>query len=79
MKRSSLQKRVSKFTPKKFYEIEPWCQHYKTLILCLQNKQECLSVGYATLMFYEKNLLGASKLIFSYCQRRKKLIITMMP
>jgi hypothetical protein len=25
MKRSSLEKRVSKFMPKKFYEIDPWC------------------------------------------------------
>jgi hypothetical protein len=24
MKRSSLQKRVNKFGPKKFYEIDPW-------------------------------------------------------
>jgi hypothetical protein len=29
MKRSSLQNRVSKFTPKKFYEIDPWSQCYK--------------------------------------------------
>jgi len=55
MKRSSLQKRVSKFIPKKFYEIEPWCQHYKLLYHACKRKLECLSVGYATLMFYEKN------------------------
>jgi len=28
MKWSSLQKSVSKFRPKKFYEIDPWLQHH---------------------------------------------------
>ena len=32
MTRSSLQKRVSKFTPKKFYEIYPSGQYYKTFL-----------------------------------------------
>ncbi len=28
MKKSSLQTRVSKITPKKFYEIDPWSKSY---------------------------------------------------
>jgi hypothetical protein len=31
MKRSSLQERVSKFRPDKFYEIDPWGLYYKKL------------------------------------------------
>jgi hypothetical protein len=32
MKRSSLQKIESKFTPKNFYEIDPWSQTHETFL-----------------------------------------------
>jgi hypothetical protein len=42
MKWSSLQKRVSKFTPKMFYEIDTRDLHNKTLQICNLKKIDCL-------------------------------------
>jgi len=44
MKRCNLQKRVSKFMPKKFMRLAPRCGHYETsfsLLTVRQNKLEC--------------------------------------
>ncbi len=82
MKTSSLQNRESKFTPKKFYEIDPWshdCQLLSALLACMVTFLESFSPNTQNSKIFVNNHRGSviklftkviyhhSMLILSFC------------